>query len=477
MSPACTTAEEAKSSSLARRVFVPVLRLYLLLAFAVTTIQIGLVIAEARTLIREELDSLAQSFRSAVAGAVWALDQRQLDFLVAGMASNNSVSSVVIFDNGHRDLARARGTPHRQYPDGVVALIPALELRILLSFDSPRGVEQLGAMVLTADPNILLGRVEQTVIVVVINSLIKTTGLWLIFYLIVRSQLIVPIRRLEQSVRQIDYKSLEAAPMPAYPFNDELGQLVKSMKEMQRRLIRSSRDAIEAREELEDRLAKRTAEIEVAQRELLAIEVARSRSEERIRLLEDMHDGFGSQLQSARLMIENRVMSQGELVQLISECMEDLHLVVNILGNEGQTLHDALIDYRQRVQSRFVAIPCLIHWQLNLAGCPVLHDRVILQVLRIVQEALSNAIKHANARNITVSADMVGTDSVRIVVADDGSGISPASRQGHGLNNIRKRCRLLNGVLEIAEAGGGKGSQIKLLLPTDGNRRASTTQR
>lgn len=455
-----------RSQSLVRRLFLPVLSLYLLLAFALTAVQMSYEISHVRSDIREDMASLGKSFQGAMVGAAWSLDQPQIKYLIDGLAQSHAVSVAVMVDVNNQVLARAVDAVWRDYPAVLMNWVPAVEVQIPLFFESQRGTEYLGHMLLISHANITLERVTHQVFVVLVNAVLMTTGLWLIIYFILKKQLIAPIRRLEEGVRHIDYESMDRAVLPIYPFQDELGRLVESMKKMQARLSQAIQEATKARSELEVRLAERTAEIESAQRKLAAIEVARSRQEERHRLLEDMHDGFGSQLLSARLMIEGSAMSQPQLAKLLGECMDDLHLVVDLMSHQDQSLQDALVDYRHRLQQRASDWPLQLHWQLDLANCPSLSDRTILQILRIVQEALTNAVKHGHASHIHISAQMSSTESLCITVENDGPGFSPKTHSGRGLRNMHKRAHGIGGTLEISVADSeGKGTRVTLHLP------------
>jgi signal transduction histidine kinase len=461
-----TEAKAGHPQSLVRRLFLPVLSLYLLLALALTTVQMSFEISHVRSDIREDLASLGKSFQGAITGAAWALDQPQIHYLIDGMARSHAVSVAAMVDPNNQVLARADDAALRDYPAFLMNWVPAVEVQIPLYFESPRGKEYLGQLQLISHANITLDRLSHSVFVVLLYAVLMTTGLWLIIYYILKRQLIAPIRRLEEGVRHIDYESMDRAVLPTYPFQDELGRLVDSMKKMQTRLAQAIQDASQARSELEGRLAERTAEIETAQRKLSAIEVARSRHEERHRLLEDMHDGFGSQLLSARLMIEGNAMSQPQLAKLIGECMDDLHLVVDLMSNQDQSLQDALVDYRHRLQQRSMDWPLQLHWQLDLANCPAMSDHTILQILRIVQEALTNALKHGHGSQIHIAAQMPSTDRLCITVENDGLGFSSNTHAGRGLNNMHKRALAIGGHLEMTAADSeGNGTRVTLHMP------------
>ena len=86
-------------------------------------------------------------------------------------------------------------------------------------------------------------------------------------------------------------------------------------------------------------------------------------------------------------------------------------------------------------------------------------------VFRIVQEAISNARKHAHARHLRIDLTR-SADRVRIRVADDGRGFDPARvpTERYGLEGIRQRARLLGGEPRITSAPGA-GATIEVALP------------
>ena len=84
-------------------------------------------------------------------------------------------------------------------------------------------------------------------------------------------------------------------------------------------------------------------------------------------------------------------------------------------------------------------------------------------VLAIVTEALSNVVRHANARHVQISCTHISSELV-LEVTDDGQGIYDRTYSGYGLRNMRDRARLLGGRLEVA-SWPGKGTTIRLVAP------------
>jgi signal transduction histidine kinase len=218
--------------------------------------------------------------------------------------------------------------------------------------------------------------------------------------------------------------------------------------------------------DLEDKVAQRTAELERVHARMLSIEIERSSSMERASLLQDMHDGFGSQLVVAKMMIERQKMTQTDLAQLIQETIDDLHLMVDTLGNSNDYLPNALIDFQFRTQQRMVGSKLQLHWRLELERAPEVSPKAVLQILRIMQEALNNAFKHAQATNIWIEAVCDASQTLlHVAISDDGVGPgSPARRViGRGQKNMSTRARLLGAELAVVDRG--PGTLVRLVVP------------
>jgi signal transduction histidine kinase len=201
-----------------------------------------------------------------------------------------------------------------------------------------------------------------------------------------------------------------------------------------------------------------------ASERLLAAERERARLDERQRLLQDVHDGFGSQLATARLRVLDDDLDRQQLSDVLRECLDDLHLVIDTLNSPDISLENALIDYRHRMSQRLARMPIDIDWQIELDACPPLHERVILQVLRILQEALANALKHAQAKRIVVATRCcAGEAALQVVVADDGAGMPIDIVRGRGLDNMRARARVIGAGLRWERSD--PGTRVVLEVP------------
>jgi signal transduction histidine kinase len=125
-----------------------------------------------------------------------------------------------------------------------------------------------------------------------------------------------------------------------------------------------------------------------------------------------------------------------------------------------------------RPQPRLADLPTLVG-QVQEAGLPVelkidgperpLPVGLELSAYRIVQEALTNALKHAGDARAEVRV-RYGDTELELEVADDGKGQTAHRNGGHGLVGMRERAALYGGRLE-ASAGDGGGFLVRALLP------------
>lgn len=197
-------------------------------------------------------------------------------------------------------------------------------------------------------------------------------------------------------------------------------------------------------------------------RELLSARVKQSRLEEREQLLADMHDGLGSQLATAKLKAESGELNQMQVVQLLRECMADLHLLVDSLRDQGDGLAAALADQRYRTERRLAGVDIELRWKIDLRDAPSLPPKVTIQVLRVIQEAINNTLRHAEARKITISASYTHERGFLIRVEDDGRGIPTNPTPHQGLRNMQRRARDLGAILTVKQSDGGRGTVVEL---------------
>lgn len=207
-------------------------------------------------------------------------------------------------------------------------------------------------------------------------------------------------------------------------------------------------------DETEKVIARAAAERDRAALQANLIE--QMRLHEREELLRDIHDGFGSQLGSLRIRAQQGGLTTAEIAHLLDDIGSDLHLVVDTLSHTEPSVADALADMRYRLSRRLGPRATLLRWQVDLDSAPHLEPRKVLHILRIVQEALNNALRHSGADCIEISARFIAAEHrLQIRVSDNGSGMAEFFRPGRGLANMRERAREMGADLDFS---GNEGS-------------------
>ncbi len=254
--------------TLAGRLFKLVFGWYLLLAILVTCIQLGLEYSSIKTTISSDLVALGRSFAPGVSDAMWTYDQPLLDSLATGIAQTEIVTGVKI-ENGRGEIVATKGRIPGANERALSAILAPFQMHEIplwsISLAKSHNNRVLGKMTLYSDRDVVLHRIKYSFMIILINSLVKTAGLWLIFYWAITWRLSRPLTEISNAVSNLDFKAEEAEPkLLEYPHRDEIGILVTSLNDMRVRLSASHR-------ELEQKVAERTHELEAANRKLEAL--------------------------------------------------------------------------------------------------------------------------------------------------------------------------------------------------------------
>ena len=227
---------------------------------------------------------------------------------------------------------------------------------------------------------------------------------------------------------------------------------------------------------LEQRVSEKAAELERNYEQLVEARRNQALAFERGRIMSEMHDGIGSQLTLA-LSLVRRIdrethpgapAEDGQVATVLRESIEDLQLIIDSLEPVENDLLTVLGTLRYRLQDRLGKGGIDLQWNVvDLPPLPMLTPHSVLSILRIVQEAFANCLKHSAATRITVTTGLTGEpgrdEKVHIAIIDNGRGID-GTRVGRGLENMRRRAGVLGGTLQI-ESGPG-GTTVVLVFPT-----------
>ena len=224
-------------------------------------------------------------------------------------------------------------------------------------------------------------------------------------------------------------------------------------------------------EELELHVARKTEELEHSYARLRESEQEGARVQERERLLRDMHDGLGAQLMTALRGVERGALAPAQVAQSLQDSLDELRLLMDS-ADMGHYLPGALAAWRNRWDGRLAAAGVTLDWRIDESLDQVqLSSEKALQVMRILQEAATNVVKHSQARHMTLAAqvrEQDGRPALCIEIADDGIGLGPAApRTGaRGLKNMHYRAREIGAVLSVVNrAAPLKGCLVVLAVP------------
>ena len=209
-------------------------------------------------------------------------------------------------------------------------------------------------------------------------------------------------------------------------------------------------------------------------RELAALESQRTLEHERLRIAQDIHDDLGARvtqislvsgLAQSDLTLSEKARGEFNAISgMARELVSALYETVWAVNPENDNL-DALGNYICQMVDN-LCDKAQLHRRLRLAELPrdfQVSSHVRHNLIMAVKEAVHNAIKHAQASELSVSVDWEGT-TLTIRVQDGGCGFDPAgSAAGHGLANMRRRLEHLGGTCSI-QSERGRGTTVSFRI-------------
>ncbi len=212
-------------------------------------------------------------------------------------------------------------------------------------------------------------------------------------------------------------------------------------------------------------------------RQIEAIEEQQILASERERLGRDLHDGALQKVYTAGLLVQSAQKLAGAESPLEGR-----------LATAAGVLEEAIVDLRQNLGELHTSKPSAVPLEQalrELAADPRFGSMVKIDldldlpssdgyspersshILAIVQEALANTVRHAQARHILIRGRRVDR-RLMLAIQDDGAGMPLQLIQGHGLHNMRDRAALLQGRLEVRPME--KGTSVILDIPWEAGR-------
>jgi signal transduction histidine kinase len=271
----------------------------------------------------------------------------------------------------------------------------------------------------------------------------------------------------------------------AIAFGHQAYLLTRKNHEQQLVIEQSAETIAGQREVLRQEVELRTAELRA-----LAEHLDRTSEEERRRIARDLHDELGQNVSALRLSlatalrrfareptsIRANLEDLDELVQRVADGTRDAitHLRPRILDDLGLgAAAEWLVERTEKLSGLRCELQVSSQAAHVLAGAqsgprgdePRTADATSTAAFRILQEALTNVVRHARATRVEVRID-ASQERLDLIVEDDGIGLPPEGgrRSGMGLISMRERARTLGGLLTV-EPGTGRGTRVRCQLP------------
>lgn len=213
------------------------------------------------------------------------------------------------------------------------------------------------------------------------------------------------------------------------------------------------------------------------QRQMFAMQIIQAQEEERKRVARDIHDGPAQSMANIviRSEIAERILGQGK----IEEAKEELRSLKETVRMTLGEVRKIIFDLRPMALDDLGIVPTLkkyvedfsrrsqIDAELVTIGREErLPSSVVVVIFRLIQEAINNAGKHSQAKNLQVKLEF-GAEKITGVVKDDGVGFEHIDQTGtpqFGIMGMKERINLLDGKLDI-HSSKGKGTRVVFSIP------------
>ena len=202
------------------------------------------------------------------------------------------------------------------------------------------------------------------------------------------------------------------------------------------------------------------------------LEVTNARLSERLRLAQDLHDGFGGTLVRTIASLEHAPESlpASRFLSVLKELRDDLRVVIDVASRpqpQHTPLEELISSLRHRMTSIFDNQHIVSRWEMSGIDDCLVPGFKGMDVVLILQECLINVLRHSGAAHVTISL-AVNADALTLIVTDDGHGFDPRTlgKPGHGigLQSMRVRAARLGGTLDLLSSSAGTEIHARLFI-------------
>jgi len=273
-----------------------------------------------------------------------------------------------------------------------------------------------------------------------------------------------------------------------YASADELGALAESVETMRQKLAQYLVALQTYNEELEERVMERTTELQQHKLQLASLldEVIRAQEDERKRIARELHDETSQSLAALGMSLDIATLALREDTLTPEMIIEQKAKVEQLVRGINRLIHDLRppvlddLGFESAVRwllERHLTARGIKYYLISCDRFKTPDDSVIdkkteLRLFRIIQEAITNISKHAEASVVSVTLSC-SEKGIEIDIMDDGMGFDPeeifraarnGANKGFGIIGMRERVSHLNGELHIYSIP-GEGTHLSVVVP------------
>lgn len=236
-----------------------------------------------------------------------------------------------------------------------------------------------------------------------------------------------------------------------------------------RRFVESLNHSEHLTASLSDQVLKKQQELQVQYDKSVVLEKQQLLADERARMMRDIHDGIGGQLVVILSILQEH---NGQIINNVREKIQhsltDLRIVIDSLDPLLNDLPTLLGVMRMRLTEQLSAADINLEWAVvEVPEIMNMSPQHGLHIMRIVQEAITNSIKHAETKEMKVVTGFLDAQQkIFVDIIDYGGGISDDSnnivKHGRGIKNMHYRAQQLGATLHINSSK--EGTHIRLLM-------------